>query len=71
MRHGRESGPVTADLTTTVVHTDRYKLLPNDVKTLHSLTNHNPQYVSMFQIMPLCIINRSIKLIYLKLNYVD
>jgi len=29
-----ESGPVTADLTTTVVH--RYKLLRNHVKTLHS-----------------------------------
>jgi len=31
-----ESGPVTADLTTTVVHS--YKLLINDVKPDHSLT---------------------------------
>jgi len=29
-----ESGPVKADLTTTVVHT--YKLLINDVKPVHS-----------------------------------
>jgi len=31
-----ESGPVTADLTTTVVHS--YNLLINDVKPDHSLT---------------------------------
>jgi len=31
-----ESGPVTADLTTTVVHSN--KSLINDVKTIHSLT---------------------------------
>jgi len=31
-----ESGPVTADLTTTVVHS--YKLLINDGKPVHSLT---------------------------------
>jgi len=30
-----ESGPVTADLTTTVIHS--YKLLINDVKPDHSL----------------------------------
>jgi len=30
-----ESGPVTADLTTTVVHS--YQLLINDVKPVHSL----------------------------------
>jgi len=32
---GLESGPVTADLTTTVVHS--YKALKNDVKLIHSL----------------------------------
>jgi len=34
-----ESGPVTADLTTTVVH--NFKLLINDVKPDHSLTFFN------------------------------
>jgi len=36
-----ESGPVTADLITTVVHS--YKLLMNDFNTVHSLRNkaHN------------------------------
>jgi len=33
-----ESVPITADLTTTVVHTCSYKSLINDVKPVHSLT---------------------------------
>jgi len=39
-----ESGPVTADLTTTVVHS--YKLLTNNVKPVHSLI----QYKTCFTI---------------------
>jgi len=40
-----ESGPVTADLTTTVVHS--YKLLINNVKSVHSifLSNTNVFFV--------------------------
>jgi len=33
-----ESGPVTADLTTVVVH--RYKSLKNDIKPVHSLVSY-------------------------------
>jgi len=53
-----ESGPVTADLTTTVIHS--YKLLINDVKPVHSLTHSmneinikfmkkltNPKYINL------------------------
>jgi len=35
IKTGFESGPLTADLTTTVVHS--YKSLINDVKPVHSL----------------------------------
>jgi len=37
-----ESGPVTADLTTTVVHSD--KSLINNIKSVHSITNIQSQY---------------------------
>jgi len=40
-----ESGPVTADLTTTVVHS--YKLLINDVKADHSLTIYFTTLISI------------------------
>jgi len=36
-----ESEPVTADLTTTVVHTRSYKLLINNIKPVHSLKIEN------------------------------
>jgi len=35
-----ETGPITADLTTTVVHTCSYKSLINDFKPIHSLHVH-------------------------------
>jgi len=38
LTHGFESGPVTADLTTTVVHS--YKLLINEVKPVHTQLNN-------------------------------
>jgi len=39
-----ESGPVTADMKTTVVHC--YNLLINEVKPVHSLTCHTGQLIT-------------------------
>jgi len=38
IKNRSESGPVTADLTTNVVHTFSFKLLINDIKPVRSLT---------------------------------